>query len=493
LVEVFESAFANYLHLVNETGARTKLEVGSSGNLRVLKSEKQRILSEVEDLEQSPQFRALCDATQREFSRSWEERNVGNYWDGRLRTFFRLSGTYEARLSREAFAKHVDEERILAAKFREEISAKTVKRIQLAPIEFVSFDKETIEFDGFRVKRFTTIKLDDLLKQRACRLFFPWAVIDTDDLADYWFLSCENEMPFPKSFEWNFGAQVEAEYSPFSGGFKEAFRRLILYRWRDSTTPDDQLRTKATDPWASPFLVGVPFVLAVLDSLIASPERAPDLDVLATEPCCDSDGHELGQQRVVAWDLSKEETEEFESFIGQIDACIKNARISASELRFLDTALNFLEKAFLSRRAEQLLWHITTIEALIGENKRRLTELLSSRLGRALGRSIDERKRIRGAFEELYRFRSDLVHGNAAISDKKIFPGHLGLAREMARRLAVWMLHYVSTVRGRLTDSAEMPSRETLLLALDNFGESRAEISALLEVIPEDFPNSLGW
>ena len=56
------------------------------------------------------------------------------------------------------------------------------------PIEFVTFSKDLMEFDGFKIQTFNKGELDDLLKQPVCRLFYPWVLVDTEELASYWFL-----------------------------------------------------------------------------------------------------------------------------------------------------------------------------------------------------------------------------------------------------------------------------------------------------------------
>ena len=249
----------------------------------------------------------------------------------------------------------------------------------------------------------------------------------------------------------DWSAKVEVGYSPFSGALKQAFRRLILYPWSDTLTRGVQVLTaKKPDPRAAPvpFLFAAPFALSVSESLITAPHRAPDLSVLATEPIFDHEGRECGMQPVVGCWLNEEETADFCSFISDVDCLIKRAKAEDPEWRFASTALNFLEKAFLSSGAEQLLWHITTIEALVGENvDAGLTRLLKTRVGRALGNTMEERRQIGKNFDELYSLRSDLVHGNATLPDREFYLSHLGQAREMARKLTLWMLHYLASVR----------------------------------------------
>jgi len=498
MADSLESAFAAYLETIKAAAPASRQAALQGTKLRLLQSDKQRMNTEVERLEQTTEFKSLVGAADQEFSKADFGEKFSGSWVFLLHTFLRLSGTYEGHLSSEPFATAEGEHLILTRRFRQEVTATKHKSIYLAPIEFVSFERDVMNFERFEIRRFTETELDDILKQRVCGLFYPWATVDTSELASYWFLVCEDESE--TSVGWSvdlLSAKVEVGYSPFSGALKQGFRRLILYRWKDQFTGNVQLLTtkrKSLHPWAGPFQFSIPFVLASSDSWIVAPGRAPDLSSLATEPWFDHEGNEGGTQPVVACWLSSEEAAEFCSFISEIDRTIEKANIGCPEWRFADTALNFLEKAFVSRDAERLLWHITTIEAILGEKvDSGLTKILKTRTGRVLGGTTEERKQIGKNFEELYGLRSDFVHGNATLSDRDIYLSHLGQAREMARRITVWMLHYLATIRDALKDDNHLPSRENLLSVLDMDEPSRQEISALLAIVPKDFPNPPEW
>ncbi len=495
MADSLESAFADYLELIEAASPKPRVAGVPSKNLILLTSENQRINAEVEKLEQTSQFQSLAAVVEIEASAGGSAAKFHKLGTIVLRTFLRLSGAYEAHLSTEPFAKAADESLILARRFREGIFSAREKRLHLAPIEFVSFAHDVMEFDGFKIQRFTQIELADLLKQHVCRLFFPWASVDTGELSSYWFLVCEETAELSLGWDLNWGANVEVEYSPFSGALKQAFRRLILYSWKDPFGGAVDLhKAKSTDQWTAPFLFSIPFSLTTSDSWLVSPNRAPDLSVLATQPWVDAEGREGGMEPVVGYWLTDQESAEFCSFISQIDQVIKRAEIDCPEWCFADTAMNFFEKAFLSKGVEQLLWHITTIEALVGENvDPGLTKILKTRTGLALGRSTDESKQIGKNFEELYSLRSGLVHGNASLPDRDIYLSHLGQAREMARKLIVWMLHYLASIREAGKGSSHLPSRRNLLKVLDMDAPNREEISALLALVPKDFPNPTDW
>ena len=140
------------------------------------------------------------------------------------------------------------------------------------------------------------------------------------------------------------------------------------------------------------------------------------------------------------------------------------------------------------------MWHITTIEAILGEKvDAGLTKLLKTRVGRILGKTPDDQRQIRKNFDALYSLRSDLVHGNADVSNQTIYLGQLGQAREMARALMVWMLEYLRHVRHALPSGSELPSRETILNTVDMDEQSRPLVATVLASLPKEFPNIGAW
>ena len=83
---------------------------------------------------------------------------------------------------------------------------------------------------------------------------------------------------------------------------------------------------------------------------------------------------EVGEYPTVAFDLSESETE-FRDFVKNLDALIERIN-RISQWQFIDVALSFMEKGFTDSGLEQLLWHITAVEALMGERGSGLTNRL---------------------------------------------------------------------------------------------------------------------
>jgi hypothetical protein len=139
---------------------------------------------------------------------------------------------------------------------------------------------------------------------------------------------------------------------------------------------------------------------------------------------------------------------------------------------------------------EQLLWHITTLEALLGEKiESGLTTLLKNRVGQILGRTDAEKRVVRKNFENLYSLRSDYIHGNVKFSDRKVLHAELAQAREFARLITLWMVSYLRHVLSEASKGNNvLPSREDLLAVLDMDEASRKSVGNVISQLPNEFP-----
>ena len=174
----------------------------------------------------------------------------------------------------------------------------------------------------------------------------------------------------------------------------------------------------------------------------------------------------------------------------QVIACARRLNT-----RWVDTMLGFLLKAFTSHGLEELLWHMTAIEAALGEDvDGGLTKLLGSRVALILGPTEAKRKAIRKRFGELYKMRCNLVHGNAEVGDQRVDFGHFIDARQFSRGVVLWVLRYMNHVYGILQGRIEdAPTREDMLKVLDTSKPARGRIMCLLKETPAGFPNVDDW
>jgi hypothetical protein len=205
------------------------------------------------------------------------------------------------------------------------------------------------------------------------------------------------------------------------------------------------------------------------------------------EPTIDNFGEEVGEHPFVAIDLSASGTE-FCDFVKNTGALIEKIK-QVSQWQFIDVALSFMEKGFTDSGLEQLLWHITVIEALMGENKSGLTSLLKKRVSSILGDSEADTAKIKKVFQRLYDLRSEFIHGNDKLLDPKVVHHDLAQAREMARQTTLWMLSYLNHVLSECEkNKTELPTRDNLLAVLNLDAKSRMQTANILGCLPKTFP-----
>ena len=239
----------------------------------------------------------------------------------------------------------------------------------------------------------------------------------------------------------------------------------------------------------------IPFVIRISDDLLSSPSSAPDVSKLAIEPAFDSQtGEEIGESPTVCIHLDKGETKNFSTCTREAETLLSGLEVEQNGWLFVENALGYFIKAFFTDGVEQLLWHIATLEALLGEKGEGVTERLARRVTYILRATKGERKRIRKQFKELYNFRSDLVHGNSFKS--KVYIGHLRQARNFAKQTLLWFLHYLAYIQANLpqdTQIEKIPNRDDLLLLLDLDQNRRARIGPFVNILPPQFPCVSKW
>ena len=154
--------------------------------------------------------------------------------------------------------------------------------------------------------------------------------------------------------------------------------------------------------------------------------------------------------------------------------------------------MGLLEKAFVTHDGlDQILWHIAVLDALLSEENVGVRQAMRPRIGDILGATEAEKKQVRKGFDELYSFRSELVHGKKV--SEKAQHRHLGDARELARRVCLWFLDYMVRVdqhlQGQNVPYERYPTRSELLTLLDFDKVGLDRLSSVIRTLPERFPS----
>lgn len=446
----------------------------------------------VEDIEASPSFSSLLEHIRLKVSANGYHKGSISFWGNALRNVLKRSGYY-SRIARPKRRNSKAELRRILASFDRREQTVTY----MAPMEYVGLEQAHLQFPTFTIQKFSKERLDSLFDVALNKLHFPWAVIDTATLSDYWFVVVKEQKPIRSlsEIEVDLGSigKVDTKYSPFPVPVLErAFQRLALFDWQPDYGRDKKPGSRPE--WQGWLGFDIPFVIRLSDNLLRAPARAPALSELKTETLFDPiTNEELGERPARYINLDTEETHYLVRFIKETDRLLKNLESEQEVWSFLVRALGFQVKGFFTKELEQLLWHITVLEALFGEDIPGVTKRLARRIATVTGRSEAESKRIKKRFEELYQFRSRLVHGNEF--KKQIWAGHLRDARDMARQSLLWFINLankaIATNRGK--SHSNLPKRDELLALIDLRPDASARLAKIIRSVPSTFPIVPTW
>jgi hypothetical protein len=332
--------------------------------------------------------------------------------------------------------------------------------------------------------------LDGIVGNSARKIFYKWAYVEPIALADYWFI-CIRERTTAKrpgsffNFDLNTFEVVKPSYSVYPERVEYVLRLLSLFDWHQSSTT------------GAPRYPHIPFVLVVSDSLIASPQPTPSFANLEKVPFTDSEsGEEIGETPLIALYLDDELIQRsLPIFMVHVAEQLRAIQRRGPRWNFIDTALGFLVKAFVSKGVDQLLWHITAIEAVLGENvSGGITDKLATRVARIIGEDKARRVSVRAAFKELYHIRSKLVHGDVELTKKEIYNKSLHQGRYSARAVVHWAISYLSHIASAMPDeNCAPPTRKVLLKFMDMDLHERQESLLIGGLLSKDFPYVTGW
>jgi hypothetical protein len=445
----------------------------------------QILVRDVDYLEASPEFLALSDATEQVYaskskarSSSWLRIHIGNY--------FRMSGRYQALYRGESY--NLD---AVIAHYWSALTADTNTVLYLAPIELVAFGSDMIPCGDFEIRRFSADELNAMVGNSVRKVFYKWAYIDPTALIAYWFICIREPTAAKRMGFFDFDVKsfelVKPSYSAHPERIEYVLRRLSLFDW-------DKV---AYSSLGAPIYPHIPFVLVISDSLISHPEHTPSFASLATVPFMDSvSGEEIGESPVVALYLEGESTEHtFSAFMVHVFGQLRTLHQCGPRWSFIETALGFLVKAFVSKGVDQLLWHITAIEAVLGENASGgITEKLATRVAHIIGKDKTQRTKVKEGFKKLYHLRSKLVHGDVELTQKEIYNKSLHQARYCARAIVYWAIGYLSHIANTIEDeNATLPTRKALLRFVDMTPHERQESLFIGRALPKEFPNVTQW
>lgn len=481
----------NAFHQIVRQKLQTKNQKQTvSGTLRLVRNLPTVLRENVEEVETSKEFSSFLNQVQTHVTaHGYHKKSHSSFWLHALRNALRRSGYYLRMANIGQLNSSNCLLRVMDAFARRE---KTVTYV--APMEYFGCAANELRCRAFSMERFSKDRLDILLETVQKEVFYPWAAIDTAALSQYWLLIVKEKrsieplgrIVFPESF-----GQVNPTYSPYPA-LERALRRLTLFDWQ----PDYGRGKKPEErpDWQGWLGFKVPFVIRLTDDVLTSPQAAPMMSSLATEPYFDpTTNEEIGEQPQRFITLCERETRALLSSIIETDRLIGTLESNPEGWAFLIRALGFLAKGFFSQGLEQLLWHITVLDALFGEDTPGITKRLARRTAAILASSEVEKKKIAKTFRKLYEFRSRLVHGDEF--DDQVWESHLSDSRDMARRSLLWFLNLANNILLKTRNSSDrtIPNREELLSLVDVSPNTVSLLAKLMRSMPWTFPVVASW
>ena len=509
---MIEQAFHAYTKAVETKFEEKRRPPTNKGSLVEWLNRDDHLRALVKQLEDGHEFRALLEATRSEFrSDDWHGTKRASWWTDPVRNFFRRTGFYTHN-----FFKGSDTTYDWFQRYEKAFQRRSVQTTYLAPLEFVEFPKPELKFSGFDIRKFDRKELDEIVGNDVNRVFYPYAFFHNETLAalqEYWFIVVRIPEEARRLGRIYSSAAVAAavkgrvflEYTRFPPAIERVLARLVLFDWVGD--PQDPLTYSGQD--GLPFGFEIPFVLRVDDNDLKGPESAPDLSKLKSygtkvNPVTE----EEYEAPYVTFNLNEPRVAALEEYIQRADECLRNLEKKEHDpsLPYLDTldtrwpflkvAIGNLIKAFFTEELEQLLWHITALEALLGKRGPGVTASLAKRIAAILGTTKKERKRLKKQFEDLYDLRCALVHGRQF--EKDVHRKQLFEARMMALRVTIWFVHYLGEMAARIKEESwqgEVPDREDLLILLDrrSGNADQKRLQAILGDLPTEFPAAPDW
>ena len=440
-----------------------------------------RILGEVESSGELKGLVAVTEAaTPPDYFRYMGEPAVKN--------FFRRSGIYNQL--REG---HVPDVAPALEQYRAAFSRTSMRRTYIAPLDFLHMKGQVMRFQTFELRKFSESELALFLGEAINRTYYKDAVLNLDNLHNFWWLLCHVESPLQckPHDDGELDSRVHMYLTPHRE-IETPLKFLALYNWLINPMLVDYFGDGVPGlTWTPP---RVPFVISVHDNLLQDPPAIQvDLNQLLLATIRVEDTSEYMDGPLDYWDFEEQESAAFEAFLRRTEAMV----LSIAELpdwRFVITAIDYLLKAFVSKGKEQLIWHITALESLLGQKGEALTDSIGRRVAQITASDEKARREARKKFRELYNFRCDIVHGNSA--EKELLCHHLNQARYFARDTTMWFLSFLTVLREKWSSEdpgRPLPGRRDLLCLLDMSPVARAGIGGFARALPPDFPNVATW
>lgn len=473
-------AFQSYLNLVQSKIHNYREQPKVKKHLTLIK----HAVVELEEIENSHEFNKLDQETLK--LESTILRGGWSYSDA-IKNWFRRSGVYLEIINN----KRIDVEGTFQ-KYLRAFQKKEIKTTYFLPLGLVHFNVESLDevfdFGPFQIGFFDNPQFRDIFQVEIRNIFYPDASIPVENLYHVPFI-CIEELAGSLDYDNSLihpTDKLKNEYTHFPERVESILKIVALFDWENIIE---------VDPSGSPIEQGqkrywqgfeIPFILQVDNNILKSPRRSPDLSELRLITKFYPSTKEYDIYPESAFTFEYHEIDKFKNFIRDIDKSLSILKLHSEAWNLVDSALGFFLKAFFTKGIEQLLWHITALEALLIERGEPITKSLANRVSVILGNTNAEKKNIVKDINRLYEFRSAIVHGRK--HDLTVWVGELFKARSYSRKILIWFLNCLSLIAEDLPqdlEPTEFPSKDMILKFIDLDHKSR---KLLNNILPDKFP-----
>lgn len=449
-------AFASYLDHVSvrimDRLGRTRNESDSTKKVRPIPAAVRAWFEECEQGENWDRLVAICNNVL-----GTESQRRTARWQAALKHWMRRGSTYWSLLDGIR-----PDPAAAAESFADATNAREGRVVYLALLDGVYFrgrEDDVMDFGDFQVFRPTTTYLESLLGIPVNRIFYPRAVTSTERLINHWYLRLERRESLPPVCGMlydpeMFAGAISPMYTEFHPAIETALKRLILC---DQLGPREEFHP---DGWVK---ISVPFIIRANENPLVAPPPAPPIENLAYQPALDADGEEVGEQPTTLIHLAAQQTAKFEQSIRNVHGQLEKIHSIGEQWQFVDLGLNYLIKGYFSEGIEQLIWHIISLEALLGEERTEIVERISTRVSALYSEDRERRLAAARDFKTLYEMRCSYVHGRSF--KKQMDSNHLWKGRELAYTIAIRMLDLLSQLAEKVNAGilTEVPTRKQVL------------------------------
>ncbi|PDT50038.1 hypothetical protein ATY30_01485 [Sinorhizobium americanum] len=321
---------------------------------------------------------------------------------------------------------------------------KTTLRRHMCPLDLAD-DLPAMNFGSARVAQFSTDELTNLFDAPRLARNFHNQPFEARRLAQFHWLVVEEEIeidarpearssPFMYiNFDRDFG-EIDPHLGRFPPAVEAALFFLLLAPWERWSTMQEV-------DWRG---FRVPWIHTVDDDLFIRPSPPPSADSLTLEPWIVQDnwGEDVELERPTALRLEDEAQSGLALFTDSAWRQLESARSSAL---FETPIAHFLVRGFLADGMDEVMAHMTAIEAAVGlemDHKKWLrpkpdphkkVSSATERIAARVAAILNDRASVQ-AYKDLFELRSAFVHGRAGL--QKVSTAQRVMARGLARGVA---------------------------------------------------------